>query len=159
MPKSLSYTFALIVLLSGCSTATKTSEANTPKAVPVTDVSPAMKAMPSTATQAIPVTLVSTKGQLQFLPAKISAKAGDTIVWKMDLIGPHQISFISSKVPDLKAAKAMSILKPAQKPGLSFVTVIPTDAKPGVYPFFSPTHKLPAHPNESMVGELTIVAG
>jgi plastocyanin len=80
----------------------------------------------------------SDRGRPGFVPNKITAHPGDTIIWKHCCCGPYDIVFDSVENPtrDASLAATMSIKKIIARPGQSATLKIPNDAPIGDYSFY-----------------------
>ncbi|UFP95871.1 plastocyanin [Gloeobacter morelensis] len=158
----ISLAVALVVLLSACgggetTTTTTTTEKTTPAPTEPSATAPAEPTASAPAEPAVPapgeglvVKMGSDTGQLVFVPAKLTVKPGDKIVWLMNKAGPHNAVF-DANVPDPAAAKAMALTKLLSKPGDKLEVTVPANAKPGDYAFNCTPHK-----SAGMVGVLTV---
>jgi plastocyanin len=99
----------------------------------------------------IVVKMGSDTGQLVFVPTKIDAAPGDTIKWTMNKAGPHNAVFDAAKSADGAVAGGLSQKKLLSKPGDSYVSTIPANAKKGTYDFNCVPHK-----SAGMKGTLTV---
>jgi plastocyanin len=86
-------------------------------------------------------------GMLQFDPANLTIKAGDTVKWVNNKLSPHNVVFDSTKVPGDVAGK-ISHKALLFSPGESFETVFDT---PGEYPYYCEPHR-----GAGMVGKITV---
>lgn len=86
-------------------------------------------------------------GLLQFDPAELSIKAGDTVKWVNNKLSPHNVVFDSSKVPEATATK-MSHKGLLFAPGESFET---TFGESGEYPYYCEPHR-----GAGMVGKISV---
>ncbi|NJL91689.1 MAG: plastocyanin, partial [Coleofasciculaceae cyanobacterium SM2_1_6] len=77
-------------------------------------------------------------GQLQFVPATLTVKPGDTVKWEMNKVGPHNAVFDTSAVPGGDAALATKISKSKLMftAGESYESTIPSDAPAGTYTYY-----------------------
>ena len=90
---------------------------------------------PTAAADTYQVKLGSDKGMLQFQPAKLSVKPGDTIEWVNNKVPPHNVVFDNAQNPSKSAdlAKGLSHKQLLMTPGQSVKTTIPADAPAGDY--------------------------
>lgn len=92
-------------------------------------------------------------GQLQFVPAKLTVKPGDSVKWEMNKLAPHNAVFDATGVPnkDKALAKALSKEKLMFAPGESAEITIPADAPEGEYTYYCQPHR-----GAGMVGKITV---
>ncbi|MDX2243643.1 MAG: plastocyanin [Leptolyngbyaceae cyanobacterium bins.302] len=92
-------------------------------------------------------------GMLQFDPAKISVKPGDTVKWVINKVPPHNVVFDVASVPggDKALATSLSHKKLEMTPGSSFELTIPADAPVGDYSYYCEPHR-----GAGMVGKITV---
>ncbi|WP_329034010.1 plastocyanin [Streptomyces sp. NBC_00178] len=95
----------------------------------------------------------SDAGRLAFQPGKLTVAPGDTIEWVCNAQPPHNIVFDPAKNPngDSRMAKTLSHTTPMTNPGDVQATVVPRDAPPGDYHFYSEPHR-----DAGMEGILTV---
>jgi plastocyanin len=86
-------------------------------------------------------------GQLQFDPANLTIKVGDSVKWVNNKLSPHNAVFDSSKVDEAVATK-LSHKSLLFSPGESFTT---TFDQPGEYPYYCEPHR-----GAGMVGKITV---
>jgi plastocyanin len=99
------------------------------------------------------VKMGSDNGQLQFVPASISVKPGDTVKWEMNKLGPHNAVFDTAGVPggDKTLATSLSQSKLLFNAGQAYETTIPSDAPAGTYSYFCQPHR-----GAGMVGKIVV---
>lgn len=92
-------------------------------------------------------------GMLQFDPAKLSVKPGDTVKWVINKVPPHNVVFDVASVPggDKALATSLSHKKLEMTPGSSFELTIPADAPTGDYSYYCEPHR-----GAGMVGKITV---
>ena len=102
----------------------------------------ALSATPAAA-ETYTVKMGTDKGLLQFEPATLTVKPGDTVKWQMNKVPPHNAVFDDTKVPggDKALAKKLSHEKLTFSPGESFETTFPAYATPGEYPYYCQPHR------------------
>lgn len=86
-------------------------------------------------------------GMLQFEPATLTIKSGDTVKWVNNKLSPHNVVFDSSKMDDAVATK-MSHKSLAFSPGESFQS---TFSEPGEYSYYCEPHR-----GAGMVGKIVV---
>lgn len=108
---------------------------------------------PTAAADTYQVKLGSDKGMLQFQPAKLTVKPGDTIEWVNNKVPPHNVVFDNAQNPAKSAdlAKGLSHKQLLMTPGQSVKTTIPSDAPAGDYSFYCEPHR-----GAGMVGKITV---
>lgn len=108
---------------------------------------------PSAAADTYQVKLGSDKGMLQFQPAKLTVKPGDTIEWVNNKVPPHNVVFDAAQNPSKSAdlAKGLSHKQLLMTPGQSVKTTIPADAPAGEYSFYCEPHR-----GAGMIGKITV---
>jgi plastocyanin len=99
------------------------------------------------AAETFSVKMGSDSGMLQFDPANLTIKAGDTVKWVNNKLAPHNVVFDSSKVGDAVAAKA-SHKNLVFSPGESYET---TFDEPGEYTYYCEPHR-----GAGMAGKITV---
>jgi len=104
----------------------------------------ALSASPAAA-ETYTVKMGTDKGRLQYVPKTLTVSPGDTIVWEMNKLGPHNVLF------DKKAPKGLAQKKLIRKAGDTLVSNVPADAVAGTYEFFCQPHR-----GAGMKGKLTI---
>lgn len=99
------------------------------------------------------VKMGSDNGQLLFDPASITVKAGDTVKWEMNKLGPHNAVFEAAGIPGGNAALATKLSKSKLmfNAGESYETTIPADAPAGTYSYFCQPHR-----GAGMVGKIVV---
>ena len=86
-------------------------------------------------------------GLLQFDPAELTIKSGDTVKWINNKLSPHNVVFDSTKVPE-ETAKKLSHKGLVFAPGEAFTT---TFNEPGEYPYYCEPHR-----GAGMVGKIVV---
>jgi plastocyanin len=83
------------------------------------------------------------KGLLQFEPATVTIKPGDTVKWVMNKVPPHNIVFDDTKIPggDKALAKKLSDEKLKFSPGESYEKTFSADIEPGTYSYYCQPHR------------------
>ncbi|NEQ68937.1 MAG: plastocyanin [Symploca sp. SIO2D2] len=104
----------------------------------------ALSASPAAAAE-YTVKMGTDKGQLLFVPEKLTVSPGDTITWEMNKLGPHNVIF-GKKAPDGLTQKKL-----IRKKGDTLVSTVPSDAVAGNYDFYCQPHR-----SAGMKGKLTI---
>ncbi|AGY59982.1 plastocyanin [Gloeobacter kilaueensis] len=149
----------LIALLSACgggsststtSSTTTTTTASTPEATTSAPTTTASAPASTTTSGGNVIKMGSDTGQLVFVPAKLTVKPGDKIVWEMNKAGPHNAVFDGTE-PDAATAKAIAEPKLLNKPGDKIEVTVPANAKPGDYSYHCVPHK-----SAGMVGVITV---
>jgi plastocyanin len=105
-----------------------------------TSVAPAMA-------ETYTVKMGADSGLLQFEPANLTIKAGDTVKWVNNKLSPHNVVLDSTKVEANQAAK-LSHKNLLFSPGESYET---TFSEPGVYSYYCEPHR-----GAGMVGTITV---
>jgi plastocyanin len=102
----------------------------------------ALQASPAAA-ETYTVKMGTDKGLLQFEPASVTIKPGDTVKWVMNKVPPHNAVFDDVKFPgaDKAMAKKMSHDKLMFSPGENYQTTFPEDATPGTYSYYCQPHR------------------
>lgn len=105
------------------------------------------------AAETFTVKMGADNGQLQFVPASISVKPGDTVKWEMNKLGPHNAVFDTTGVPggDKGLATSLSQSKLLFNAGQAYETTIPSDAPAGTYSYFCQPHR-----GAGMVGKIVV---
>lgn len=99
------------------------------------------------AAETVTVKMGADSGQLQFEPANVTIKAGDTVKWVNNKLAPHNVVFDSTKAPADVATK-MSHKSLLFAPGESFES---TFKEPGVYSYYCEPHR-----GAGMAGTITV---
>lgn len=112
----------------------------------------ALSASPAAA-ESYTVKMGADSGQLQFVPAKLTVKPGDSVKWEMNKLAPHNAVFDASGVPnkDKALAKSLSKEKLMFAPGESAEITIPADAPTGEYTYYCQPHR-----GAGMVGKIVV---
>lgn len=99
----------------------------------------ALSATPAAA-DTVTVKMGTDKGLLQFEPATVTIKPGDTVKWTMNKVPPHNVVFDDTKIPggDKALAKKLSHEKLTFSPGESFDV---TFNDPGTYSYYCQPHR------------------
>ncbi|ERN42674.1 plastocyanin [Rubidibacter lacunae KORDI 51-2] len=90
-------------------------------------------------------------GQLKYQPETVTVKPGDTVVFKMNNLAPHNVVFDGPGSADAALADKLSQSKLLFAPGDSHTISIPADATAGTYQFYCQPHR-----GAGMVGKLVI---
>lgn len=107
----------------------------------------ALTAQPAAA-ETYEVKMGADSGLLNFVPAKLTIKEGDTVKFVMNKLAPHNAVF--GKVPAGADAKGLSHDQMLFGPGQSFETSF-AGAPSGTYEFYCQPHR-----GAGMVGEITV---
>lgn len=112
----------------------------------------ALSASPAAA-ETYTVKMGADSGQLQFVPAKLTVKPGDSVKWEMNKLAPHNAVFDASGVPngDKALAKSLSKTNLMFAPGESAEITIPADAPAGEYTYYCQPHR-----GAGMVGKIVV---
>ncbi|WP_215618772.1 plastocyanin [Leptothoe kymatousa] len=95
------------------------------------------------------VKMGSDAGLLQFEPATITIKSGDSVTWVNNKMAPHNVIFDEAAVPGGKAvADALSQDQLTFSPGESYSS---TFSDPGEYSYFCAPHR-----GAGMVGKIIV---
>ncbi len=95
------------------------------------------------------VKMGSDAGLLQFEPATITIKAGDTVTWVNNKMAPHNVIFDEAQVPGGKdVADALSQTQLTFAPGESYSSKF---TEPGEYSYFCAPHR-----GAGMVGKVIV---
>ena len=95
------------------------------------------------------VKMGSDSGLLQFEPATLTIKAGDTVTWVNNKMAPHNVIFDAAAVPGGKAvADSLSQEQLTFAPGESYSS---TFSDPGEYSYFCAPHR-----GAGMVGKIVV---
>jgi plastocyanin len=105
-----------------------------------TSVAPAMA-------ETFTVKMGADSGLLQFEPANLTIKAGDTVKWVNNKLSPHNVVLDSTKVEAGQATK-LSHKNLLFSPGESYES---TFTEPGVYSYYCEPHR-----GAGMVGTITV---
>lgn len=83
------------------------------------------------------------KGLLQFEPASVTIKPGDTVKWVINKVPPHNAVFDDAQVPggNKAIAKKLSHDKLMFSPGENYETTFPDDTAPGTYTYYCQPHR------------------
>jgi plastocyanin len=91
-------------------------------------------------------------GMLQFVPADITVKPGDTVKWVNNKLPPHNIIFDDKNIPGDKAlASKLSHDQLMFSPGETYEVAITGDMPAGTYTYFCAPHR-----GAGMVGKITV---
>lgn len=95
----------------------------------------------------------SDTGQLKFVPDSLTVKPGDTVLFQMNKLAPHNAVFDAAAIPNKSAtlAKQLSNEKLLFSPGESYKVTIPDDAPEGSYSYFCQPHR-----GAGMVGKIIV---
>jgi plastocyanin len=99
------------------------------------------------AAETFTVKMGADSGTLQFDPANLAIKAGDSVKWVNNKLAPHNVVFDGSKMDSAVATK-MSHKSLVFSPGESFET---TFSEPGEYTYYCEPHR-----GAGMVGKITV---
>lgn len=98
------------------------------------------------------VKMGSDSGLLQFEPANLTVKAGDTVTWVNNKMAPHNVIFDAKVIPGDKAlADEISHSQLTFAPGESYSTTFTADMPAGEYGYFCAPHR-----GAGMVGKVTL---
>lgn len=86
---------------------------------------------------------VGARYRLQFQPNTLTIKPGDTVVWQVDTLPPHNIIFDPIKNPTQDSNLASSLSSPGlmMKVKHKVQTVFPPDAPAGRYEYYCEVHR------------------
>jgi plastocyanin len=92
-------------------------------------------------------------GMLQFSPAKLNVKPGDTVNFVINKVPPHNVVFDGATVPggDKALATSLSHKKLEMNPGSTIEVTIPANAAPGTYDYYCEPHR-----GAGMAGKLIV---
>jgi plastocyanin len=140
----------LAVSLIACGGQTPAPSAPTAEKPAATETPTAEKPAPAPATGGTEILMGSNTGQLVYVPNTLTIKSGETVTFKMNKAGPHNVIF--EKVPGDDAAliTKLSQKKLISKPGET-VTVSFAGAPKGEYDFYCTPHKA-----AGMRGKITV---
>ncbi len=97
----------------------------------------------------VTVKMGSDSGLLQFEPATVTIKAGDTVTWKNNKMAPHNVVFDPAGTPGGKAAAdKLTHTQLTFAPGESYSS---TFTEPGTYSYFCAPHR-----GAGMVGKIIV---
>jgi plastocyanin len=92
---------------------------------------------------------MGTNKGLVFDPPVVNIKAGDTVVWTVGSLPPHNVIF--EKIPGDKALAASLSHKGLEGVGKTFSVTFPADAPAGEYSYFCMPHR-----GAGMVGKISV---
>lgn len=107
------------------------------------------------AAESFTVKMGADNGMLQFVPAELTVKPGDTVKFVVNKVPPHNVVFDDKAIPgqDKALAKSMSHQAMEMSPGQGFELTVPKDAPSGTYSYFCAPHR-----TAGMVGKLNVVS-
>jgi plastocyanin len=140
----------LAVSLIACGGKTSAPSGTTSEKPAATETPTAEKPAAAPATGGTEILMGSDTGQLVYVPNTLTIKSGETVTFKMNKAGPHNVVF--EKVPGNDAAliDKLSKRKLLSKPG-DTVTVSFVGAPKGEYDFYCVPHKA-----AGMKGKITV---
>lgn len=112
----------------------------------------ALQASPAAA-ETYTVKMGTDKGLLQFEPASVTIKPGDTVKWVLNKVPPHNAVFDDASLPggNKAVAKKLSHANLMFSPGENYETTFPADTLPGSYSYYCQPHR-----GAGMIGKVVV---
>ncbi|MBW4518210.1 MAG: plastocyanin [Scytolyngbya sp. HA4215-MV1] len=109
--------------------------------------------VPTAMAETYTVKMGANNGMLQFEPAKLAIKPGDTVEWVINKVPPHNVVFDDKAIPgqDKAFAKSLSHQQLLMGPSEKVSTTFPADAAPGEYTYFCAPHR-----SAGMMGKIIV---
>jgi plastocyanin len=105
------------------------------------------------AADTVTIKMGADNGMLQFVPAEVNVKPGDTVKFVVNKVPPHNVVFDDKAIPGQDKALAKSLSHPNMEmsPGQGFEVNIPKDAPAGSYSYYCAPHR-----TAGMVGKIIV---
>jgi plastocyanin len=109
---------------------------------------------PTASAETYTIKMGANNGMLQFEPAKLAIKPGDTVEWVINKVPPHNIVFNEKSIPgqDKALAKSLSHQQLMMGPSEKVSTTFPANVSPGEYTYFCAPHRSAGMTGKIIVG-------